>query len=379
MNLDEIKNIINKYKNRIIIKGRNDSNYKSNKLLFEEINKNYIGKFKNISEIIYLIKNYNNLENLHLFCYCGNKNQFNNPYMGYNHHCSTRCSTLDPQVKLKNKKTMMARYNVEHNWKSKNPKLNGLETRNKKYINGNYNNRIKAKETCLNNIDSKGLNVYQRAVIKNKKTKLQRYGNENYSNTQQMLLIRKKIDKDGMNSYQRGAIKTKHTCLRKYKVSNISKTQYFKDFLKEHRQEIQNKIYLTMKKNNSFGKSNSEETIYQELLKKFSKEDIIRQYKSKEYPFRCDFYIKSKDLYIEYNGHFTHGKEPFDNNNIVHIKILNKWKSRNTKYYNTAVYVWTITDVKKIECFKKNNLNYKIFYNLEQFYQWYKEYSIQNT
>ena len=41
-------------------------------------------------------------------------------------------------------------------------------------------------------------------------------------------------------------------------------------------------------------------------------EDIIRQYKSDLYPFACDFYIPSLDLYIECNYHWTHGNKLYE-------------------------------------------------------------------
>ena len=48
--------------------------------------------------------------------------------------------------------------------------------------------------------------------------------------------------------------------------------------------------------------------------------------------------------------------------------ILNKWKSRlldNHGFYLTAIKVWTISDPKKRETAKKNNLNYVELFNKE--------------
>ena len=103
---------------------------------------------------------------------------------------------------------------------------------------------------------------------------------------------------------------------------------------------------------------------YQELIKKYGKSDIIRQYKEKRYPFHCDFYIKSKDLFIECNYHWTHGKHPFDKNNSEDIKKLNAWqeKAKTSDYYKGAIEVWTIRDPLKLKYFKENNLNYQILY-----------------
>lgn len=74
----------------------------------------------------------------------------------------------------------------------------------------------------------------------------------------------------------------------------------------------------------------------------FDKDDIIYQYSDKErYPFNCDFYVKSKDLFIEVNYFWTHGTEPFNENNPEHIKKLNEWKekAKTSKFYNQAIYV----------------------------------------
>lgn len=150
--------------------------------------------------------------------------------------------------------------------------------------------------------------------------------------------------------------------INKYSISNVSKLI-----------DIKEKKINTMKQNNSYNKSQDEEFAYKNLILKFGKEDVIRQYKSKVYPFPCDFYIKSVDLYIECNFHWTHGTRPFENNN-KDLKQLEEWQTKNTSYYNNAIHVWTKADPLKLQTFIKNNLNYKIFYTIEDFERWYKKY-----
>ena len=116
-------------------------------------------------------------------------------------------------------------------------------------------------------------------------------------------------------------------------------------------------------------KSKEEDGIFEKLIKIYDKNDIIRQYKSDVYPFPCDFYVISKDLYIEYQGYWTHGKEPFDSKNEQHIKILNKW---NEKYkqgktqYKSAINSWTKRDPYKLDIAIKNNLNIQLIYNKKE-------------
>lgn len=134
--------------------------------------------------------------------------------------------------------------------------------------------------------------------------------------------------------------------------------------------ETNQKKYDTMKVNGTCGTSEPEEKTAILLSEKFP--DTKRQFRSKEYPFNCDFYIPSLNLYIEFNGHWTHGLEPYDPNNPEHIKILNFWKSKNTDFYRSAIHTWTIRDPLKVKTAKENNLNFKVFWTLEEVQEWLK-------
>lgn len=142
-------------------------------------------------------------------------------------------------------------------------------------------------------------------------------------------------------------------------------------------QENQRKNYESKKHNKSFGISKVEKKIAEILRNKF---DVIeQQYLTKEYPFACDFYIPSEDLYIEYNGYWVHGQEPFNCNNSKHIKLLQYWENKSKelnhkgefkKSYLLAIDTWTKRDPMKVKTAQENNLNYKVFYNENQFKKW---------
>ena len=53
------------------------------------------------------------------------------------------------------------------------------------------------------------------------------------------------------------------------------------------------------------------------------------------YPFACDFYIVSEDKFIEFQGHWTHGKKPFNPEEKDCQEKLNKWKekAKTSKFY----------------------------------------------
>ena len=97
--------------------------------------------------------------------------------------------------------------------------------------------------------------------------------------------------------------------------------------------------------NNTFNTSTIENECY--LLFSILFGNVIRQYQDERYPFNCDFYVPDFDLFIEYNGSWTHGGHLYDENNINDIELANKWKTSTSKYYNNAYETWVIRDRKK--------------------------------
>ena len=177
------------------------------------------------------------------------------------------------------------------------------------------------------------------------------------------------------NSYSEKIKKYEITCINKYGVkstwqqqkSRIKAQNTFKSYYS------QNKLNNTKRKNRTFNTSKPENESYQLLKEKYP--DVIYQYRSKEYPFNCDFYIPSLDLYIECNYHWTHGKHPYNKDSKEDNIILEKWKSKSTKYYNNAINTWTIRDPNKRKIAKEKNINFIEFFNIYKLKMWLK-YSI---
>ena len=94
-----------------------------------------------------------------------------------------------------------------------------------------------------------------------------------------------------------------NTCMQKYGTTNFAKTQAFFDNYYKNISSIKEKEYQTKKEHGTFNTSKPEENYYEYLKTIYDETDVIRQYKDKRYPFCCDFYIKSKDLFIELNLH----------------------------------------------------------------------------
>lgn len=138
--------------------------------------------------------------------------------------------------------------------------------------------------------------------------------------------------------------------------------------------------YLTRKKNGTFNSSSQEEKYYTKLCEIFGDEDVISQYTDSRYPFNCDFYVKSLDLFIELNFHWTHGGKPFDSNDEDCLIKLTSWKekAKSSRYFANAIKVWTVRDVEKVNIAHKNNLNLIVLYedNFDELISGIKEKSL---
>lgn len=285
-----------------------------------------------------------------------------------------------------------------------------------KYGDEHYSNRIKAKETCLQRY---GVTSPLKSEIfkqKSKETCLQKYGveytgqiPEKIEKTHKACLEKYGVDsvfkvqkfrsqsldtcikkyasdEDDINSIVNiGQLKyvkdkIKNTCLKKYGVDNPMHSDYYKHLLSYilSSEEVQKKTYNTKLKNHSFNISYQEDICFELLKQKYS--DCIRQYKSELYPFNCDFYIPSLDLYIEYNGSHYHHYHPFDVNDDNDINELNRLKEKannsnahkngKKSQYDNIIYTWTILDLKKRNIAQQNNLNYIEFWNINEVKEW---------
>ena len=207
-------------------------------------------------------------------------------------------------------------------------------------------------------------------------TKLKKYGSKNnYKKIQSTVLKKYNVNnvfniddvrKNNINAITSELAKNKRreTCLKRYGVDVASKSEIVKSKVDWVAQK--DKEYRTKKKNHTFNTSKLEEETYELLKEKYP--DVIRQYKSDVYPFVCDFYIPSLNLYIECNYHWTHGGHPYDSNNIDDYNKLQLWESKNSKYYRNAIITWTCRDVNKRNFARQNNLNYIEIWNINELY-----------
>jgi hypothetical protein len=212
--------------------------------------------------------------------------------------------------------------------------------------------REKRKQTMLSRYGCEHPN--QNAVIKSKMlttfkdTMIDRYGVENPMQNKDMAL--------------KASVHRQETMLVRYGAANSVQVD-----------EIRNKIFETRRKNGTLNSSKAEDVLYEMLLEHFGNDDVFRNIcVDDRYPFHVDFYIKSRDLFIELNGDKCHNTHWFDENNERDIQVLNSWKmnmlrvesetgrpSRYRKYIET----WTVRDVQKRQIAKHNGLNYLVFWD----------------
>lgn len=130
--------------------------------------------------------------------------------------------------------------------------------------------------------------------------------------------------------------------------------------------EIMAKSWLTKRRNGTINTSGPENDLYVLLCLKFGSSDVCRQYnEDSRYPFFCDFYIRSLDLFIELNASWTHGGHWFDERNFSDVQTLMIWheKARSSRYYEAAIETWTVRDVLKRQTAIWHNLNYLVFWD----------------
>lgn len=278
----------------------------------------------------------------------------------------------------KREQTCLDRYGVTQPLKFNSFKERAEQTCLEKYgvTNPSQLESVKLKRE-LTNLDRLGVkNPSQSLIIKQKKieTCLQRFGTENPYQSEE---IKEKIRQTNLERYNSERAsqnlqikeKAKQTCLERYGTKYFTTCDKYKNIIQNRTPEqwlkIKQKEYLTKKKNHSFNTSKPEEDYYQYLLSVYKEDDIVRQYRSEFYPFNCDFYIISEDLYIECNYSWTHGGHPYNPDSLEDQQLLEQWKvkSENSDYYKVAIKVWTDLDVRKQRIAKENNLNYRVLYN----------------
>lgn len=367
---------------------------------------------ESIKETIYRIKH--GLEERPKCPVCGKAITFRDSE--FKKHCSAKCSANDKVTREKCRQTCQEKYGVNYVSQASEIIDKIKATNLEKYGETSYTKTKEYKDrTAQTNLNKYGVKYASQAKVvkdKIKKTNLEKYGVEYISQSD---LIKEKVKQTSLARYrvpctfqsESSLEKIRKTNLEKYGVEYISQSDLVKEKVKQtcinkygsvsylSSDECRNKLHTvslnrygtywpqqsesfkaiareTMKKNHTYGTSKHEEYIYEKLITKF--DEVIRQYSSDKYPYPCDFFIPAQNLYIEYQGTWTHGRHPYNPISKEDTETLVKWKSlyeSGHSYYSNAINTWTVKDLTKRKLAKENNLNWIEFWNLNEFNNWF--------
>ena len=228
----------------------------------------------------------------------------------------------------------------------------------------------KAKETCLERyqVDNPFKSREIQEKIKNKNLKNIGVENPFFSDKIQATIQEKILSIYGGMGAASEMIKEKmrETNLEKYGIENTWQLPYVQS------NECWQKRNATLRKT---GNHSNLETYFEEklqILGYVKNKDYLVQYKEKRYPYHCDFYLLDKDLFVEINGWWSHGKHWFDSNNQNDIEIIQEWKQKSDdNQYSRAIIGWTVSDVEKRETARKSELNYVVLWNKQDIDDWF--------
>lgn len=168
----------------------------------------------------------------------------------------------------------------------------------------------------------------------------------------------------------------RHTTKMRYGVENPMQVDSFKNKLfksmllklGDSMEQFRKTHDINVVKSATFNGSSTELFVLRMLCEKFGYDNVYYQYgvhpKDSRYPYNCDFYIKSLDLFIELNYYFSHGHHWFNaKNKDDQLRLRNLKLNHSNASYKRVLETWTKEDVNKRKLAKKNNLNYLVFWD----------------
>lgn len=329
-------------------------------------------------------------------------------------------SSMDPEIKEKTRKTMNERFGGNAPACSKQV-LEKIKQTNLERYGAEWSWQTKEwkehrEQICLEKYGVRNLASLPEIQQKARLSKLKKYGRSDvgqFGTEEHLKAIKEKYGVDHISKNEEIKCKARMTNLKRYGVENVfqlpevkqkAREAFFKKYgtqnvcdveefrekanegrarwrqspeYPEKRKEITKHCWETRKKNGTCNTSKDEKEILELLNRKF--ENVQKEYKSEVYPFSCDFYIPKLDLYIEYQGFWTHLNEPFigTEDQLEKLEWLKmksnelNYKNKRKNMYKIAIEVWTIRDPLKRETARKNNLNWIEFFTMNEFMKWY--------
>lgn len=136
---------------------------------------------------------------------------------------------------------------------------------------------------------------------------------------------------------------------------------------------IRNKIFQSRRDNGTMNSSLPEAVMGNMLIEIFGKDNVVyNEIIDSRYPSHVDYYIKSRDLFIELNGDACHHTHWFNSESLSDCALLQLWQTKVEEFdtstgkhsrYASYIKTWTKSDLEKRWVAKLNNLNYLVFWD----------------
>lgn len=270
-----------------------------------------------------------------------------------------RSTLLLPEVKAKRKISMETLYGAEYSWSCQSLMLKRDETMLLRY--GTTvplrNDVLKAK--CVQtNLDRRSVPwpmMSRDCVLKSKATQLALYGETNYAKTRECIERRRmtNLAVRGVDNPMRDpGVRERHD------ATMLARTGYAHALQSPDTFRV---MVEGMRERGSLRFTGAEDSLYQKLVAVFGDADVFRQYGSSVYPYPCDFYVQSRDMYIELNGFATHNNHWFGSCSTDEACVLAAQRV-GTSVCQYGDRTWTVKDVEKRACATRASLNYIVFW-----------------
>lgn len=294
-------------------------------------------------------------------------------------YCSNVCvnkSQRDGEVKRKKEKHFLEKYGVTNPYAAPEIIQNKVKTFQERYGVDNPSQLDFVKEKKLKTLKSDPLKQANTSK-KRRMTNLERYGVEE--------VLSAKFIRDALEAYSLREFNVKHfmqsktfinehfkpAFMKKYGVDNPQKVEHIK--LKTAQttferygvtsifklQRCKDNARAAMIRNALQTSSNAENKFYKSLLSTFDEGDIERQVALEHTPWLIDFYIKSLNVYVQFDGIFWHGLSmPYETllekskTSLLMKNVLNSYKrdkSQDKWFKNRDKTLVRITDVEFID------------------------------
>lgn len=168
-----------------------------------------------------------------------------------------------------------------------------------------------------------------------------------------------------INSSKQVQDRTKATCQRLYGCDSWMQTTEGRRHMSEvMRNGGVRKQIETKRRNGTLTRSKRAAETYRMLIEAFGSSDVLCEHVSAVYPHHCDFYIPSRDLYVESNICWTHGKHWFDANDADDMAELDRRlrRAETSGYHWNSILTWVGYDVAKRCDARRHGLRYVTFW-----------------